>query len=83
MKAGTAHFVIAGDWLTDTCRRLWSEEDRPEAALKILMEGLPGITEAQAVSICEGRFKLTSDSWSRAGRSPTGPRRRLDTRPGS
>ena len=61
-NTGTAHFSVDGDWLTDIARSLWAQEDRADDALKLLMTGLQGITQEQALSILDGRYKLVGSS---------------------
>jgi len=58
----TLCFSIDGEWLTQHVRNLWAEEDRPDHALRTLMDGLQGITLAQAIEILEGKAKLVGDS---------------------
>lgn len=61
MTTHIAHFVVHGDFITDTARRLWNEEDEPERAMNIL-RCMQGITDAQCLDVLEGRSKLTGDS---------------------
>lgn len=65
MTAHVAHFVVTGEFLTETARRLWAEEDEPERALRILeclRDGKDGISEADCLAVLEGRMKLVGDS---------------------
>lgn len=55
------HFTVEGEFITDTARRLWNEEDEPVRALRIL-ECITGLTQAQMMDIIEGRSKLVGDS---------------------
>lgn len=55
------HFVVEGDFITDTARRLWNEEDEPEKAMRLL-KCMNGITEAQCLEILAGKKKLIGDS---------------------
>lgn len=61
------HFSIDGEWLTEHVRSLWAREDRPDHALKTLVEGLEGMTEEIAVTILDGRFKLVGSSRDEGG----------------
>lgn len=61
MSTDTVHFTVDGDFITDTARRLWAEEDEPEKALRIL-RCMHGITEGQILDVLEGRSKLVGDS---------------------
>jgi hypothetical protein len=74
-----AHFSIDGEWLTDTARSLYAHEDAPEKAIRLLVTGLIGMTEEQALSILEGRFKLVGSSDDEGGVSmvPDKPKEKL------
>ena len=61
LASGTVHFTVEGEFITDTARRLWAEEDEPERAMRIL-RCMQGITEAQILDVLEGRSKLTGTS---------------------
>lgn len=54
------HFQIHGDGLTRIVRDLWLEGSRSKA-LTVLVTGLHGIDELQALDVCVGRKKLVGD----------------------
>lgn len=60
-EARQVHFVVQGDFITETSRRLWNDEGEPEKALDILLS-LDGITYDQCLDVLEGRSKLIGDS---------------------
>lgn len=60
-RSGIAHFVVEGEFITVTARRLWAEEDEPEKALNLL-EYIRGLTKGQQLDVLEGRSKLIGDS---------------------
>jgi hypothetical protein len=54
----TVCFKIEGEHLTRLARTLWADELETTKALNLLVDGLQGITEAQAISILTGENKL-------------------------
>ncbi len=57
-KMGVLHFRISGEFITKHSRRLWAEGSSA-LALKTLVTGLRGMTEAIALQILTGHKKLT------------------------
>lgn len=64
-----ARFVITGEFLTETTRSLWNDENEPERAMAIL-ENLHGITKDQIHAVLEGKMRLTGDSNTGVGIEP-------------
>lgn len=62
MPDRTLCFKVTGEFLTEQARSFWAHEDDPERGLRLLTDGLNGITREQALSVLEGRAKLTGDS---------------------
>lgn len=60
-KTEIVHFTVTGEFITETARRLWNDEDEPEKALNIL-KCMQGISDAQCLDILAGRSKLIGDS---------------------
>ncbi len=58
IKRGILHFRISGEFITNHSRRLWAEVDAA-LAIKTLVTGLCGMTEAIALQILTGHKKLT------------------------
>lgn len=57
----TVHFIITGEFVTERSRALWTE-GYPDKAIKLLTEGLEGMTESVAIQILTGKKKLTGAS---------------------
>ena len=51
-------FKVNGESITDLCRTLWADDLEPTKAIKILVEGYQGMSEAAAVEILTGKAKL-------------------------
>ncbi len=62
------HFTVEGEFVMEKARALWTE-GLPDKALK-LIRCLQGITYEQALSVLEGRAKLTGDSNTGIGMEP-------------
>ncbi len=61
MTTNLVHFTVTGEFITDTARGLWNDEDEPSKALRIL-DCLPGMTYDQKLAVLEGHMKLVGDS---------------------
>lgn len=57
----TVHFTVTGEFMTGQARDFW-EEGIQDKALSFLIDSLPGLTQEQALAVCEGRMKFTGDS---------------------
>ncbi len=63
MSSGVVHWTVDGDWLTETVRNLW-QEDNPAAAIESLLSSIPeqpGQVQI-ALDIVQGRWRINSET---------------------
>ena len=58
MTQGVLHFKVQGEFVMDIARNLWAEGEAAKA-LKLLTEGLHGMTEGTALEIVTGKKRLS------------------------
>lgn len=56
-KAGSLHFKVHGEFLTNLARNLWAE-GQCSKAIRLLSHGIVDFTEELALAVCTGRKKL-------------------------
>lgn len=60
-ESGVLHFTITGEFLTAISRNLWAE-GACSKALRMLIHGLHGFTEENALAVLTGRKKLVGEN---------------------
>jgi hypothetical protein len=58
IKSGTVVFQVDGAFITDLARDMWTEGDKPQKAINLLVNGYSGMTEEVAIKILTGKLKL-------------------------